>query len=105
MKRNHYKANRVKKGMKLMAAAALSAVLLAGRGQGNAEDGRDTIADAGGTDATDTQRLEDTAKTAENTDNTEEIYGTENQGVVGVRQQKEEAHSWKPGLGTVGKRL
>ena len=62
-----------------MAVAALLAVLLAGCGQGNAEEGRDTIADAGGADATDTQRLEDTAKTAENTDNTEEISGAENQ--------------------------
>ncbi len=79
MKKNHYKANKVKKGMKIMAVAALSAVLLAGCGQSNAEDSRDTIADAGGAEATETQRLEDTAKTAENTDNAEEISGTENQ--------------------------
>lgn len=79
MKKNHYKANKVKKGMKIMAVAALSAVLLAGCGQSAAEDGKDTIADTGGAGATETQRLEDTAKTAENTDNAEEISGTENQ--------------------------
>lgn len=79
MKRNHYKTNKVKKGMKMMAVATLLAVLLAGCGQSNAEDSRDTIADAGGAEATETQRLEDTAKTAENTDNAEEISGTENQ--------------------------
>ena len=45
MKRNHYKT---KKGMKMMAAMVLSAVLLAGCGQDDGEDGRDTIADAGG---------------------------------------------------------
>ena len=38
MKRNHYKTNKVKKGMKMMAVAALLAVLLAGCGQGNAEE-------------------------------------------------------------------
>ena len=80
MKRYHYKTNKAKKGLKMMAVAALLAVLLAGCGQGNAEDGRDTIADADRTDATDTQRLEDTVGTAENNDNTEEISGTENQG-------------------------
>lgn len=79
MKRNYYKTNKVKKRMKMMAVATLLAVLLAGCGQGNSEDGRDTIADAGGADATDTQRLEDTVGTTENTDNTEEISGAENQ--------------------------
>lgn len=79
MKKNHYKANKVNKGMKIMAVAALSAVLLAGCGQSAAEDGKDTIADTGGAGATEMQRLEDTAKTAENTDNAEEISGTENQ--------------------------
>lgn len=78
MKRNHYQTNKVKKGMKMMAVAALSAMLLAGCGQSTAEDGKDTI--AGGADATGTQKLEDTAKAAENTADTEEISGTENQG-------------------------
>ena len=32
MKRNYYKTNKVKKGMKMMAAMVLSAVLLAGCG-------------------------------------------------------------------------
>ena len=78
MKRNHYKTNKLKKGMKMMAVAALSAVLMAGCGQSAAEDGKDTI--AGGADATETQKLEDTTRTTENTDNTWEISGTENQG-------------------------
>lgn len=83
MKRNHYKTNKVKKGMKMMAVAALSAVLLAGCGQSAAEDGKDTIADAGGAGATETQRLEDTAGTegtADNAADTEGTSGTENQG-------------------------
>ena len=83
MKRNHYKTNKVKKGMKMMAVAALSAVLLAGCGQSAGEDGKDTIADAGGTGATETQRLEDTAGTegtADNAADTEGTSGTENQG-------------------------
>ena len=63
MKRNHYKTNKVKKGMKMMAVAALSAVLLAGCGQSAAEDGRDTIANADGAGVTETQRLDDTAGT------------------------------------------
>ena len=82
MKRNHYKTNKVKKGMKMMAVAALSAVLLAGCGQGDEEDGRDTIADAGGASVTDTQSMGDTAGTegtAENTADTEGTSGTENQ--------------------------
>lgn len=83
MKRNHYKTNKVKKGMRMMAVAALSAVLLAGCGQSAAEDGKDTIADAGGDGATETQRLEDTAGTegkADNAADTEGTSGTENQG-------------------------
>lgn len=83
MKRNHYKTNKLKKGMKMMAVAALSAVLLAGCGQSAAEDGKDTIADAGGAGATETQRLEDTAGTegkADNAADTEGTSGTENQG-------------------------
>lgn len=83
MRRNHYKTNKVKKGMKMMAVAALSAVLLAGCGQSAAEDGKDTIADAGGAGATETQRLEDTAATegiADNAADTEGTSGTENQG-------------------------
>jgi hypothetical protein len=67
MKRNHYKT---KKGMKMMAAMALSAVLLAGCGQDDGEDGRDTIADAGGAGVIETQRPEDTADT-EGTSDTE----------------------------------
>ena len=39
MKRNYYKTNKVKKGMKMMAVAALLAVLLAGCGQDDGEDG------------------------------------------------------------------
>lgn len=83
MKRNHYKTNKLKKGMKMMAVAALSAVLLAGCGQRAAEDGRDTIANADGAGATETQRLEDTAGTegtADNAADTEGTSGTENQG-------------------------
>lgn len=69
--------------MKMMAVAALSAVLLVGCGQSAAEDGKDTIADAGGAGATETQRLEDTAGTegkADNAADTEGTSGTENQG-------------------------
>lgn len=83
MKRNNYKTNKVKKGMKMMAVAALSAVILVGCGQSAAEDGKDTIADAGGAGATETQRLEDTAGTegtADNAADTEGTSGTENQG-------------------------
>ena len=76
MKRNHYKTNKVKKGIKMMAVAALSAVLLAGCGQSAAEDGRDTIANADGAGATETQRLEDTAGTEGTADNAAD---TENQ--------------------------
>ena len=75
MKRNHYKT---KKGMKMMAAMVLSAVLLAGCGQDDGEDGRDTIADAGGDGVIETQRPEDTAGT-EGTADTEGTSGTENQ--------------------------
>lgn len=83
MKRNNYKTNKVKKGMKIMAVAALSAVLLVGCGQSAAEDGKDTIANAGGAGTTETQRLEDIAGTEETADNaadTEGTSGTENQG-------------------------
>ena len=97
MKRNHYKTNKVKKGIKMMAVAALSAVLLAGCGQSAAEDGRDTIANADGAGATETQRLEDTAGTEGTADNAADTEG--------IRQQKAEAHSWKSGLGTEGKPL
>ena len=75
MKRNHYKT---KKGMKMMAVMALSAVLLAGCGQDDGEDGRDTIADAGGAGVIETQRPEDTAGT-DGTADTEGTSGTENQ--------------------------
>lgn len=54
----------------MMAAMALSAVLLAGCGQDDGEDGRDTIADAGGAGVIETQRPEDTADT-EGTSDTE----------------------------------
>lgn len=75
MKRNHYKT---KKGMKMMAAMVLSAVLLAGCGQDDGEDGIDTIADAGGAGVIETQRPEDTAGT-DGTADTEGTSGTENQ--------------------------
>ncbi len=75
MKKNHYKT---KKGMKMIAAMVLSAVLLAGCGQDDGEDDRDTIADAGGAGVIETQRPEDTAGT-EGTADTEGTSGTENQ--------------------------
>lgn len=80
MKRNHYQTNKVKKGMEMMAVAALSAVLLAGCGQSATEDGKDTI--AGEADATGTQKLEDTAgteQTAEDIADKEGNSDTENQ--------------------------
>ena len=75
MKRNHYKT---KKGMKMMAVMALSAVLLTGCGKGDAEDGRDTIVSADRTGVTESQKPEDTAGT-EGTADTEGTSGTENQ--------------------------
>ena len=47
----------------MMVVMALSAVLLAGCGQDDGEDGRDTIADAGGAGVIETQGPEDTAGT------------------------------------------
>ena len=83
MKRNHYKTNKVKKGMKMMAVAALSAVLLAGCGQGDGEDSRDTIANADEAGVAEIQRVESTAGaegTVEDTADTEGTSGVENQG-------------------------
>lgn len=68
--------------MKIMAVMALSAVLLTGCGQGDTEDARDTIVSADGTGVTETQRPEDTdgtERTAENTADTGEASGAENQ--------------------------
>jgi hypothetical protein len=75
MKRNQLQN---KKGMKMMAVMALWAVLLAGCGQGDAEDGRDTIVSADRTGVTEAQRPEDTAGT-KGTADAEGTSGTENQ--------------------------
>lgn len=61
-----------------MAVMALWAVLLAGCGQGDAEDGRDTIVSADRTGVTEAQRPEDTAGT-KGTADAEGTSGTENQ--------------------------
>ena len=62
----------------MMAVMALWAVLLAGCGQGDAEDGRDTIVSADRTGVTEAQRPEDTAGT-KGTADAEGTSGTENQ--------------------------
>lgn len=79
MRRNHCKTSKTKNGIKIIAVMMLSAVLLEGCGQGDAEDGRDTIVNADRAGVTETQRLEDTAGT-EGTADAEGTSSTENQG-------------------------
>ena len=93
----------VKRGMGMMAAAVLSAMLLAGCGQNgqDTERARDTVVEGSNVVGDDTNTGNDGAgNLSENRTDTEDIAGMENQS--GGDQTAESGSGRKPGVGRMG---
>ena len=107
MKNKNDRTGMVNKGMGMMAAVVLTALLMAGCGKnnGDTESARDT--NAGSVDMTEAQRAESNIEAEESSEShadTENITSIESQSEE-IKRWKAKVHSWKSGLGITERHL